>query len=244
VSAPKPSPPASQYSFTGFQVNNPTAPPPGDRLDSEYARLSKAIADTIAWVDTSLNSDGSLKSPPSPAPQTSPPGVFAPAAGGHLIAGADPTALALDWAEVSWQWAEHMPDTIPPNILAVMGITGDHWSARWWANRAAQIVNAIGASPPPGTTIPVFDTMVLPNGAAGSVIIQSDGTHPITITLPGAPVMDQTLKFKDAAGNAGTHPITIIGAAGATIDGNPNYALVSDFMSLEVFWMGSQWGTR
>src|SRR5262245_17773969 len=29
-----------------------------------------------------------------------------------------------------------MPDTIPPNILAVMDITGDHWSSRWWANRA------------------------------------------------------------------------------------------------------------
>jgi hypothetical protein len=46
-------------------------------------------------------------------------------------------ALAQEWAEVSVAWAEHMPDTIPPNILATMGVTGDHWSSRWWANRAA-----------------------------------------------------------------------------------------------------------
>ena len=43
---------------------------------------------------------------------------------------------ALLWAEVSQDWAEHMPDTIPPNTLAWMGISGEHWSARWWANRA------------------------------------------------------------------------------------------------------------
>lgn len=40
-------------------------------------------------------------------------------------------------------WAEHMPSTIPPDVLAAMGITGDHWSARWWANQAAVIVASI-----------------------------------------------------------------------------------------------------
>jgi hypothetical protein len=35
-----------------------------------------------------------------------------------------------------------MPDTIPPNTLAVMGITGDHWSSRWWANQASSEVSA------------------------------------------------------------------------------------------------------
>jgi hypothetical protein len=53
----------------------------------------------------------------------------------------------MDWAEVSAEWAEHMPDTIPPNILAVMGITGDHWSARWWANRALEIVESLPGGP-------------------------------------------------------------------------------------------------
>lgn len=48
---------------------------------------------------------------------------------------------AEQWAEVSMQWAEHLPDTIPPNILATNAITGEHWSSRWWAIRAA---NAYG----------------------------------------------------------------------------------------------------
>lgn len=46
-----------------------------------------------------------------------------------------------NWAEVSMEWAEHMPDTIPGNILATNAVTGDHWSSRWWANQAA---NAVG----------------------------------------------------------------------------------------------------
>jgi hypothetical protein len=46
---------------------------------------------------------------------------------------------------VSIEWAEHMPDTIPPSVLAINAITGAHWSSRWWANRAAQIVSAFGA---------------------------------------------------------------------------------------------------
>lgn len=49
-------------------------------------------------------------------------------------------AVAEDWAIVSHDWAEHMggpgDETIPPNTLAIMGITGDHWSSKWWANKA------------------------------------------------------------------------------------------------------------
>jgi hypothetical protein len=50
-------------------------------------------------------------------------------------------AVAEDWAQVSIAWAEHMPDTIPPNILATNAITGEHWSSRWWAMKSA---NAFG----------------------------------------------------------------------------------------------------
>lgn len=54
-------------------------------------------------------------------------------------------ALAYDYAQVAIAWAEYTDGTIPPNILAIMGITGDHWSSRWWANRAATTVEDVQA---------------------------------------------------------------------------------------------------
>ena len=62
-----------------------------------------------------------------------------------------------DWALVSTTWAEFMDGnaTIPPNILASNSITGDHWSSRWWAHRAAGAAGMLawwyqGAFPDPG----------------------------------------------------------------------------------------------
>lgn len=81
--------------------------------------------------------------PPWEPPPTSPgflgPPYTSTASGIPGFFGADPLAaqgVASDYAQVSMEWAEHMPDTIPPNILAINGITGQHWSSRWWANRA------------------------------------------------------------------------------------------------------------
>jgi hypothetical protein len=45
-------------------------------------------------------------------------------------------AEAEAWARSSALWAEHMPDTLPDNAVKIMDISGDHWSSRWWANRA------------------------------------------------------------------------------------------------------------
>jgi hypothetical protein len=65
-----------------------------------------------------------------------------------------------NWAQVSMEWAEHMPDTIPPNILATNAVTGDHWSSRWWANQAATAVGGflyhfyLGPFPSPPTSLP------------------------------------------------------------------------------------------
>jgi len=53
----------------------------------------------------------------------------------------DAAQEAQAWTEASHLWAEHMPDTLPDNALKIMDITGDHWSSRWWANKAA---NAFG----------------------------------------------------------------------------------------------------
>lgn len=209
--APYPSPPVRQFSFTDFNTNNPTTPPPGDRLDSEYDRSNQGVNDVITWLGAAISTDGSLRAGTVGQAQLV-PGLFdfiaddaiaevqplvnnaqsyagsalgsasqasssataaassANAAGGSASTAANAVtltnqnvlaaqaarttaenaaqdadnsandangdaALSQDYADVCQAWAEHMPDTIPPNILAVMGITGDHWSARWWANR-------------------------------------------------------------------------------------------------------------
>src|SRR4029077_18618822 len=74
---------------------------------------------------------------------------------GNDAAGA--AAKAQDYAVVTQAWAEHMPDPIPPNILAVMGVTGDHGSSRCWANQGAAAFGSLaslylGAHPQPPTT--------------------------------------------------------------------------------------------
>jgi len=212
---PEPAPPVRQYSFTDWQTNNPTSPPPGDRMDAEYDRANTAISQTLSWVEVSLNTDGTLKAGSVGQSQmvsglfddiaqgiidevqplvdqaqsyasaaagssstaqaaaaaadnanTAAGGSAATASNAAILAStannsaqgyattaqtaaddaenaandtAGDVALAQDYADVTQAWAEHMPDTIPPNILAVMGITGDHWSSRWWANQAAII---------------------------------------------------------------------------------------------------------
>jgi hypothetical protein len=214
--AAQPAPPSRLYSFTGWQASNPTAPPPGDRMDADYDNTNTALTQTLSWAATSLNTDGTLKAGSVGQSQMvsglfddiaqdiidevqplvdQAQGYAASAAGSSTTAqaasaaadasntaaqGAATTAtaaattaitardtaqgyattaqtaatqaqnadndaqgaaaLAQDYADVTQAWAEHMPDTIPPNILAVMNVTGDHWSARWWANNAAQIV--------------------------------------------------------------------------------------------------------
>jgi hypothetical protein len=56
------------------------------------------------------------------------------------------TPVAQDWAEASWMWAEWMDESgggdnsLPDNAVKIMDLTGDHWSARWWANYAARAV--------------------------------------------------------------------------------------------------------
>jgi hypothetical protein len=117
---PAPVPSSRQYSFTGGQVGNPAAPPPGDRLDAEFDRLRAAISAVIDWVEASLAQP-----------------VLRDSGDDNAVSDAEgAAALAYRYAILAQAWAEYMPGTIPPNILAVMDITGDHWSSRWWANQA------------------------------------------------------------------------------------------------------------
>jgi cytoskeletal protein CcmA (bactofilin family) len=130
---PLPALPQRQHSFTSWQTQNPTAPPPGNWLDSELNQAQTTLKATIDWASVSLRSDGSL----NPEAVTKALDGSAPDNSANDTALAE--AVAMDYAVLSGAWAEYMPGTIPPNILAVMDITGDHWSSRWWANRAANL---------------------------------------------------------------------------------------------------------
>jgi hypothetical protein len=132
--APQPVSPQRQHSFSSFQANNPSAPPPGNWLDSELNQVYRTLQGLLDWTGNALNPDGSLK---RPIPAAS---ISSSNADSDI---AFATAVAKDYAVLSRAWAEHLPDTIPPNILASNDITGEHWSSRWWAHHAGQIVQGI-----------------------------------------------------------------------------------------------------
>ena len=142
-----PNPPEKIVAFN----SGPVAPHDIGRQFDEHQR---ATSNVIDFLKTIIRDDGVMRetSMPPPAPRglggskepTLPVGVLGPNAGG-FYAGDDAgaTATSADYAQVSIDWAEHMPDTIPPNTLAVNAITGDHWSSRWWANKAANLLSAL-----------------------------------------------------------------------------------------------------
>ena len=43
---------------------------------------------------------------------------------------------AENWAVASYHWAEYLDGPLPADTIAWMGISGSHWSSRWWANQA------------------------------------------------------------------------------------------------------------
>ena len=116
-------------------------------------------------------------------------GVQATDAANSANHAAGDAALAEDWGLVAQAWAEHMPDNIPPNILAVMGISGSHWSARWWADQA-QIAAGGGAWLPltggtmTGPLILSADPITLPLQAATKSYVDTTVTNRLVGYLP------------------------------------------------------------
>ena len=122
--------------------------------------------------------------------------------------------LSSDYAQVSVEWAEHMPDTIPPNVLAINAITGDHWSSRWWANRSANAFGMLawwyqGAWPSPGPpTTPNTPTgQPLPPGS-----IYFDTTLGVMMVWNGS-----TWVNASAPGKATTASLYYLASAGQTV---------------------------
>ena len=242
--------PSKVYDFTAHARRQPTAPPPGDRIDAQLQNHADAIAATQLAVEQLVaaqtkaadidiktiaaeikayaqaefgdlsRSAGYAKAladqtqlqlrrmfaeadrardvadraearlaaavlaaesaPPAlnnaPAPTFSPgqamPSLGYGAGGFYASDDAGATATSADYAQVSIEWAEHLPDTIPPNILAINAISGQHWSSRWWALRSANAFGMLawwymGAWPSPGPpTTPLTPTgQPIPPGA-------------------------------------------------------------------------------
>ena len=105
------------------------------------------------------------------------------------------------YTKLAGAWAEHMPGTIPPDVLAVMGITGDHWSARWWANQAdLSAQDAMAAS---GSTVSFVDRYL---GARASAPVLNDFGDPI---VAGALYFDTTLNLMRVYSGAAWRSTTI-----------------------------------
>jgi len=76
-----------------------------------------------------------------------------------------------------------------------------------------------------------------------AILVSNTILGPITLTLGAGAYIDQRVTIKDAAGNAGTYPITIAGPPGTLIDGNATLGIVFDYGSIDLMWLGSAWGT-
>jgi hypothetical protein len=123
-------------------------------LQAQIAASADAMSRASSEVRTRLAQlDAEVSTRVSAALAT---GVLGPNVGGPFgVDALGASATAQDYSQVAIDWAEHMPDTIPPNTLAINAITGDHWSSRWWANRSANAFGMLawwyqGAWPQPG----------------------------------------------------------------------------------------------
>jgi hypothetical protein len=216
-----PNPPVKIVPFGGAKVE------PYD-IGRQFDEHARSIKDVIDFLRTLIRDDGQLRQLAEIQAKTATPrnaplatGVLGPNVGGPF--GVDPqgaSATAQDWSQVSIEWAEHMPDTIPPNILAMTAITGQHWSSRWWAAKAAGAFGMLawwymGAWPDPGppTTPYTQDGQPIPVGAmyfntTHNVLMVWNGSVWVS-TLPGSSkTITQSLYYHATAGQT-VFPLTV-----------------------------------
>jgi hypothetical protein len=111
------------FSFSDWNQHHPKEQPPGDMLDASFDALINRISELEGRISTF---EGGFQAFSAPV----------------VSEDDDWAGTSQAWAESSRLWAEHMPDTLPDDALKITDITGDHWSARWWAHKALETVNS------------------------------------------------------------------------------------------------------
>jgi hypothetical protein len=170
-------------------------------MDGEYDRSNSATGSIIDVLHVSLNPDGTLKS--QAVEDAYNPGD--PTNGGEFVnVFNEPSALN---ARTAMAWAEHLPDILPADVLANSEVTGDHWSSRWWANKAAQIVDDFHNNP----NLPPTDWDDIPNKPTTFPptlpIAQSDVTGLLTDLNSKLPLAGGILTGPLTLAGNGTNPL-------------------------------------
>jgi hypothetical protein len=147
------------YDFIAFARRTPNAQLPADRLDAQLQNHADAIAATQLAVEKLAEVLTQTLRPALREATLPTPSLYVNAGGPYATSDAGATATSADYAQVSIEWAEHMPDTIPPNVLAINAISGAHWSSRWWAARAAAYFAAVDVPSLNRTHDLVFDSV-------------------------------------------------------------------------------------
>ena len=131
-----PSAPVLGTSFTAISTNNPSQQQPGNLIDAEFNRTNAAVASILAALAVSLNADGTLN---SAAVEQAYDALSGGNTGNEVNLADAPSALSALLAQA---WAEYLSGPLPAETLAGTGVTGDHYSSRWWANFAASAVQS------------------------------------------------------------------------------------------------------
>jgi hypothetical protein len=89
-------------------------------------------------------------------------------------------------------------------------------------------------------SLAISASTVLPAGTTGLVLVDTtSGT--LTVTLPPAPALGQTLTIKDANGFAGSgNPLTVAGG-GFTIEGALNLVIAANYGWVQLAFAGTAW---
>ena len=289
--------PAKVYDFTAFARRQPTAPPPGDRIDAQLTNHADAITAVQMAVEQLIAAqtkpidieapvrallaraeaaaeqanrasgyaqaladqaqlqlrrmfaeadrardvadraearvaaattipDAAVAPSPNYAPGQTMPSLGYGTGGFYASDDAGAAAVSADYAQVSIEWAEHLPDTIPPNILAINAISGEHWSSRWWALRSANAFGMLawwymGAWPGPPPTTPNTPTGdPIPPGAMYfdellGIMLVWNGSSWVPLAQGAAAATTATLYYHAAAGQT-VFPLSVADRYGHT----------------------------